>query len=448
MRWLTRSLLGRLTSIVIVGILGSQLAGAVIHFSDRENKLGYAVRQEIAQRIVAVYRAIDGQNLEESRRLAKLLSTPRHQLSIETAAPQSAVAPAQLSVLSKSLGDLLGPGVDIRSLNGPSFSPFNFDIYIRLSSGDWLSVSGRGPKESAGSPLQLLASLGLMLLVVIGLVYFAARSTVRPLGELERAARSLSKDLNSPQLRENGPSEVREVARAFNAMQAQIRDGIEDRERFLAAVSHDLKTPLTRLRLRAEMLSDKELREHFLKDFYDMQQLLDSALEYLQGNLADEAVQPIDLIALTESLVDDYHDIGQVVLKAPDTLRFWGRPMALKRALSNLIENAIKYGESVEIDLVARPDGIEIAVMDRGPGLPDDELENVLKPFYRVEGSRSRDTGGTGLGLAIVRQVALNHGGDLCLSNRADGGLKVVLYLPSSAGNTGEPEFCVNRILR
>jgi signal transduction histidine kinase len=309
---------------------------------------------------------------------------------------------------------------------------------LQLSSGDWLRVHGSIPKEVFDLPLYLLPNLGLLLVAVLGLMLVAARSTVRPLIELAQAAHNLSNDLKSPPLAETGPSEVREAAQAFNTMQRRIRNGIEERERFLAAISHDLKTPVTRLRLRTEMLADADLRERFRSDVDDMQDLLDSALDFLRGQSVHEAVQPIDLVALLESLVDDYADHAAVTLQAPDALRFAGRPKALKRALVNLIENAVKYGGRADITVERTTDGIGISVQDNGPGLPEAELEKVFEPFYRLESSRNRDTGGSGLGMAIVRQIARSHGGEVCLSNRPEGGLRAELRLAEAAKSPAE----------
>ncbi len=232
-------------------------------------------------------------------------------------------------------------------------------------------------------------------------------------------------------LPEDGPAEVREAVQAFNAMQQRIRGGIEERERFLAAVSHDLKTPVTRLRLRSELLEDAGLRERFVRDLDEMQDMLGSALDFLQGKAAHETVKPLDLTALVESMVDDYADLGQAVsLHAPEALRITGRPQALRRAIGNLVENALKYGRQATIEISQKEGSLRIAVDDEGPGLPDTELEKVFEPFYRIESSRSRDTGGVGLGLAIVRQVARGHGGDVVLENRAGGGLRALLWLP------------------
>ena len=180
------------------------------------------------------------------------------------------------------------------------------------------------------------------------------------------------------------------------------------------------------------MLPDDALCERFRADLEDMQGLLDGALDFLRGQSVNEGLQPIDLVALLESMVDDYAEHATVTLHAPDALRFAGRPKALKRALSNLIDNALKYAGQADIWLARTANGIQIVVQDSGPGLADAELEKVFEPFYRVESSRNRDTGGSGLGLAIVRQIARSHGGEVTLSNRPEGGLRAELRLAST----------------
>jgi signal transduction histidine kinase len=178
------------------------------------------------------------------------------------------------------------------------------------------------------------------------------------------------------------------------------------------------------------MLADERLREDIRHDVDDMQQLIDDALDFLRGKSVEEPIQPIDLVALVESIVDDFAHTGRVSLEAPDTLRFNGRPRALQRALRNLVDNALKYGQSAQVVLEEKPDGVLISVEDEGYGIPEGEIESAFEPFYRIEESRCRETGGTGLGLAIVRQVARSHGGDATLTNRPERGVRAELRLP------------------
>lgn len=189
------------------------------------------------------------------------------------------------------------------------------------------------------------------------------------------------------------------------------------------------KTPLKRMRLRTEMMSGPQLQGQCRTDVDDMRQLLDGNLDFLRGKALDETMQPVDLIAPVESLVEDYEGMGDVSLQAPESLQWPCRPRALKRALINLIDNALKYGEQAQVVVIHDAQGVEIQVRDNGPGLPEHELQNVYEPFYRIQPSRSRDTGGAGLGLAIVRQIARSHGSDVELSNLQGGGLIARLYL-------------------
>jgi signal transduction histidine kinase len=431
MAWLPRTLFGRLVLVMTAGLLLAQLLGAVLHLSELRRTVGRTVSHELAQRVAAVYRAVDSQTGAERERLARVLSTPRQQLTLEAVAPPDRDDTAMFPEILDNLTVLLGPDVEVRPLRMPRIGNFVFDFYIRLSAGDWLRIQGNAPTEIFAWPWHLLANLGLMLGAVIVLVWFAARTTVKPLTDLARAARDLGEDLRRAPLAEDGPSEVRQAAHAFNAMQLRIRHDIEERERFLAAVSHDLKTPVTRLRLRSELLGDTELRQRFLHDLDDMQDLLGGALDFLQGKAVEEAMQPVDLAAMAESLADDFTAAGgTVTLQESESLRVVARPRALRRAFANLIDNALKYGGCADISLSAANGELLIAIADDGPGLPEGELERVFEPFYRIETSRNRSTGGVGLGLAIVRQIADSHGGTVSLENRAEGGLRAVLRLP------------------
>lgn len=431
MRLLPRTLFGRLVLLMASGLVLAQLIGAVMHLTERQRTIGTTVGHEFAQRVAAVHRAIDSQTGNERQALAERLSTPRQHVSVVAATPATASAMTETSEFLSRLAEVLGPETNIRPVMLPRVGAFAFDVYIELKSGGWLRIEGSAPKEIFAWPVHLFGNLALMLAVVLVLIWFVARMTVRPLTQLAAAARGLGEDLHQAPLSEDGPSEVREAAQAFNAMQQRIRHDIEERERFLAAVSHDLKTPVTRLRLRSELLADENLRERMLRDLDEMQHMLTGSLDFLRGNAADEPSSPIDMVALLESLVDDQMEMGhEVSLTSPASLRFTGRPQALRRAIGNLIDNALKYGERASVELKAEDDNLRIVVEDDGPGLSEEELEKVFEPFYRVETSRNRETGGVGLGLAIVRQIARRHGGDVGLTNHPSGGLRAELRLP------------------
>ena len=432
MKLLPRTLFGRLVLLMAGGLVLAQLIGAAMHLTERQHIIGTTVSREFAQRVAAVHRAIDGHSDNERTALAEQLSTPHQRLSVVASAPAAENAKGGNSEFLSRLAEALGPQIAIRPVVLPRVGAFMFDFYLELKSGSWLHVEGSAPKEIFAQPLHLFGNLALMLAVVIVLIWAAARMTVRPLTRLARAAHGLGADLRQPPLPEDGPSEVREAAQAFNAMQQRIRHDIEERERFLAAVSHDLRTPVTRMRLRSELLTDENLRERFMRDLDEMQQMLIGALDFLRGKAGDEPASPIDMAALLESLVDDQVELGREVALAAVSApaRFEGRPQALRRAIGNLIDNALKYGKRAAVALEADDDGLSIVVEDDGPGLPADEIDKVFEPFYRVESSRNRETGGVGLGLAIVRQIARKHGGDVTLANRPGGGLRAVLRLP------------------
>lgn len=433
MRLLPGTLFGRLVLLLAGGLIVAQLIGAAMHMAERQKMIGTTVNGEFAQRVAAVYRAINHQPPAEHARMAQLLSAPRQLLSIESSAPADTASLVGDAFLVQ-VRDVLGGDVALVPLIVPRPGQFSFDLYLQLGAGDWLRVRGQAPSEILALPVHHFMTLGVMLTMVFLLVWLIARMTVRPLTDLAAAARALGDDLQRPPLPENGPLEVRAAAQAFNAMQRQIRGAIEERERFLAAVSHDLKTPVTRLRLRSEMLEDEGLRERFVRDLDEVQGMLGSALDFLHGKAVDERCQPLDLSALLESMVDDYAEIGEEIeLRVAESLKISGRPQALRRAIGNLVDNGLKYGGRVSVEVTQQDGRLLIAVDDDGPGLPDGELERVFEPFYRLESSRSRETGGVGLGLAIVRQIARRHAGDVLLSNLPGGGLRAQLWLPVGA---------------
>ncbi|MCK5717491.1 MAG: hypothetical protein KAH77_08380, partial [Thiomargarita sp.] len=256
----------------------------------------------------------------------------------------------------------------------------------------------------------------------------------QPLAFLAEAAEQLGRDIKHAPLPEKGPREVRRAAYAFNTMQRRLRRYLEDRTRILIAISHDLKTPITRLRLRVEQLDDEKIRASFLKDLDEMQTMTAATLDFMRGLENQEDIQLLDISALLDSLQADYEDMGILVTiqEGAPIPPYPARPLALKRCLVNIIDNAHKYATHIVVTLKTQPKQLHIIITDEGPGIPEEVLGMVFEPFYRVETSRNRATGGTGLGLSIARNIARAHGGDITLRNRHNKGLAVMLSLPLS----------------
>jgi len=305
-------------------------------------------------------------------------------------------------------------------------------VSVRLRDGGWVNIRTARldePPPWAGKTLQLL---GLLLAVAIAAGLLLTRRMVRPMARLAEASRRLGLGQADAHLPEEGPREIRETIRAFNNMQERLQRHIRDRSRMLAAVSHDLRTPITTLRLRAEYIDDAEIRDKTLATLTEMEAILCAALAFARDEAADEASRATDLAALVQSLVDDYADLGgEVSYRGPDRSIVYCRPVALRRALSNLIDNALKYGGSARVQLIKQEHAHLILIDDDGPGIPEADLDLVFEPFRRLESSRSRETGGTGLGLAVARTIVHAHGGTVRLTNRPEGGLRAAVQLPA-----------------
>lgn len=272
--------------------------------------------------------------------------------------------------------------------------------------------------------LPYVFAIQMALLVVC--TWFAVRQAIRPLGDLAAAADALDPNRKSPPLSETGPSEVAHAARAFNAMRDRIAHYLEERVQILAAISHDLQTPITRMRLRADMADDSPERDKLVHDLGEIERLVQDGIAYARSAHGNgEKVSRIDLASFIDSIAYDYQDTDKsvtvlgIVQGTAST-----KPHALRRILSNFIDNAVKFAGAAEISVERRGEGdIVITVLDRGPGIPEDMLEAAMQPFFRLEQSRNRETGGTGLGLAIAQQLAAAIGGSVRLYNRAGGGL-------------------------
>ena len=293
------------------------------------------------------------------------------------------------------------------------------------------------PSKPPSNPIQAETYyyLGLFLACIAGLALLVSRMTIRPLQQLAQAATDLGQDINRPALKEVGAKEIRQAISAFNFMQLRIRDHIQQRTQMLAAITHDLQTPLTRLRLRLEKVNDNELHDKLVGDLSTMQMMVKEGLDLARSMDSNENLQALDIDSLLDSLCTDASDAGHdVSLIDKSKVTVMARPQALRRCLNNLLDNAIKYGHRAQIHLMQtmeeKQKWLHICVRDGGTGIPPDQQNRVFEPFYRIETSRSRETGGTGLGLTIAMNIARQHNGKLSLSNLPEGGLEVRLSLP------------------
>ena len=480
MRLLPRSLFARMVLILLGGLMAAQLLSFAIHWQERGEFIMRAMGTRSAQRIADIVTLLDSIAAADRARIVSVLDSPRLRISLDEPpllpvtdddAGKAEQAEQYAAVLQRALGEnypLVVNVTDARPWGGPgpgygmgpgmmggpgrwgtdagapgqsgpgAFGPgmrrhagISFIVQARLQDGTLVTFNSRQSSEAVNWPYRLLLSLLVLLAAVFAVTLVAVRWVTRPLKTLAEAAQGLGEDINRPPLAEHGPLEVRGAARAFNTMQKKLVKFIAERTRIFAAMSHDLKTPITRLRLRAELLDDSELRAKFEKDLQEMEAMVGAALDFMRGLDSQESAQPIDVMALLESLQADAREVGgQVEIEGAARAPYRGHPQTLKRCLGNLIDNAVKYGNSATIIVEDTEKQLRICVRDAGPGIPEAELERVFEPFHRLEGSRNRSTGGTGLGLTIARSIAQAHGGELVLRNRPQGGLEAVLTLP------------------
>jgi signal transduction histidine kinase len=302
-----------------------------------------------------------------------------------------------------------------------------------LRDGQWVVFDSQLQPEVWTWPYRALLSALVLIVAVVLLAIFGVRWVTRPLKNFAAAATELGKNINRPPLAETGPLEVIQASRALNGMQTRLSRYLDDRTRILAAMSHDLKTPITRMRLRAELLDDEKIKEKFTRDLSELEAMVTGTLDFMRGIETSEAMQLLDINALLESIQEDARESDQSIqIIGHSSMPYQCRPQAMKRCLSNLLENAIKYGGSAQVQVMQLPASLHIVISDQGPGVPADKLERLFDPFYRLESSRNRDHGGTGLGLTIARSIAEQHGGTLTLKNGVKKGVECHLDLPIS----------------
>ena len=302
-------------------------------------------------------------------------------------------------------------------------------LSIALSGGQWLNIDTRFERPPLQWPLSSFLAFGLTAaLILVAAFWFVMTRLTGPLRSLSRAAEGLGRGDAGEPLPVAGPEEVRDLTRAFNRMQERLTRFVADRTRILAAVSHDLRSPLTAMRFDAEVVEDEETRESLIASIDEMQTMAEATLNFAEGLAGREASEVVDVSNWLETLAGDKATPFKLIGGPLMTVRI--RPLALRRAIRNLVENAIRYGGSATVGWHCAGDDLVIEVDDHGPGIPEGELDEVFAPFHRLEASRSLETGGHGLGLAIARAIVRGHGGDIRLENRPEGGLKASIFIP------------------
>ncbi|MFZ6848388.1 ATP-binding protein [Undibacterium sp. RuRC25W] len=438
------SMWGRVFSVLMVGMVSSTALTGWLAFGERERTLmQYRVSHNI-ERTEQMARALDV--LPTSSREQFLAAAPPMGLQVASAPSESTPATPE-SDYAKAVSEKLGESFHVTSLptdaalcprqpKGTNVPHLPCEtLGITLHDGTGLRLTVTPPRSTPPLHSDFVQYLLMFLVSIAILSYVIAKMAMRPLQQMAEAAMALGQDINSPALPEKGTSEIQQATRAFNAMQGRIRHHISQRTHMLAAITHDLQTPLTRLRLRLEKVSDPELRDKLIGDLSAMQMMIREGLDLARSMDSSEALRPLDIDSLIDSVCSDAVEAGQQVsFSGLPGITILAKPQALRRCLTNLIDNAVKYGHYAKISLKLEKDDatdvLKILIHDGGAGIPADFQRKVFEPFFRMETSRSRESGGTGLGLTIAQNIAQQHGGQLQLSNLPEGGLEVALTLP------------------
>jgi signal transduction histidine kinase len=461
MRTLLDSIANRVFLILLAGIAVATVTTTWLAANERQNTMRELRYQRVAERVDQIVGALD--EAAPGARQIVLDAARDFGFDAQLGNPPPAAGqsnPDLVNALKAQLGDdrriiesrdvkcesgrptlQFGPPPGAPSKPGNAGQPAGTDscrlIYVSLRDGELLTLNlktqrDRAPRQRPPQRSGIDGPYMLLFLALIALLAYAvARMTARPIKQLAAAAGELGQDIDQAPLPEQGPLEIRQAASAFNLMQARIRRQIQHRTHMLAAITHDLQTPLTRLRLRLEKVGDAELRDKLINDLAQMQQMVQEGLDLARSMDSSEAMQRLDIDSLLDSVCADASDAGLTVTQSGRAqASILAQPNALRRCLTNLLDNAIKYGHSADVSTGVENGKVAIRIRDHGTGIPEDQLEAVFEPFFRLETSRSRDTGGTGLGLTIARNIAENHGATLRLNNCADGGLQVTLLLP------------------
>jgi signal transduction histidine kinase len=452
-----RSLRGQMIALVLVGLGAAQVFGFIIYRMQHQSMLRSLQDQYVLARLTSVVRLLADTPPALHERIVHAASSPPLQLAIADKPILEATTFSGRSLrLRQQLAELMARDRhDIRiglRLRPPPLRDEDRDdddyhgrhrhkhahkgatvmaVAVPLDDGRWLNTLSRPRPPERFWQWSSLLSVSLSALILSLLMIWMVRRITFPLGCLSAAADRFGRGEAAEPLPERGPSDIQHTIRAFNQMRARLERFVQDRTHMLAAISHDLRTPITALRVRAELIGDQETRHRIVSTLDEMQHMTEATLTFIREESAPEETRLIDLAALVESLCDDLSDTGKPVsFNGPAKIPYRCRVMSLKRALGNLVDNAVTYGQRARVTLAEEQKGLRIDIDDDGPGIAEPDMERVFEPFERLETSRSLETGGVGLGLAIARSIVRQHGGDITLANRPQGGLRTTVWLP------------------
>jgi len=448
-----RTLAGRLVALALLAVATAQLVVWWVFVDERHWALARLGRERIVEQLVPAVRLLAATRPDEHEAVIRALATPSLVLAIDRqpiVTKEANVRHPLARRLARELGTQpRGVRIELATREGRFAAEEEEDegkpwrrprviaaVSIALPDGRWLNARSvpTAPVPALARPY--VAMLAILAVLLVAAVSLGTRRATRPLAGLAEAAERLGRGEPVAPLPETGPEEVRRAVAAFNRMQERLSRFIADRTRLLAALGHDLRTPITSLRLRAELLDDEEAKQRIVETLDEMQRMVESTLAFAREEAQAEPVRETDLAALVEGTVEDLSELGldvRLVASEPVVARI--RSAAVRRALRNLIENAVRYGKRARVGLVREREEAVVRVDDDGPGIPADKLEEVFEPFVRLDPSRSTETGGVGLGLAIARGIARAHGGEVSLVNRPEGGLRACLRLPLATPN-------------
>lgn len=443
MRWMWDTIAGRTIVVLVAGLAISLGLSQYLYQRSMERELREGNTSRLADRLIVLRETLMRLPEAERDEAAHALSGGPLQLhwspealSVAGGTPHPTSVRIR-EILFQRLPGLeeqqlvIGSSPDANATPGGHRTDHLTLISLALTDGTWLNMSLAQVQEPGLASPSFIGTLLLLSLAVGLLSYLMSLWLTRPLSDVAGGARRIFAGAQDVTLVETGTREVRDLVAAFNDLQDRIKRLVGDRTNMLAAVSHDLRTPLTRLRLRVEGLGTQEPKGSIIRDISEMEAMLDATLAFIRGDASEEPVEQIDLAAMLQTIANDFEDAGQLLDLAPvDNLVITARPQTLKRAIINLVQNALKHGGSARIDALKDDRNVRITITDNGLGIPEDELEAVFAPFTRLDQSRNSTSGGHGLGLTIARMAIRLHGGDVTLANRAEGGLVATMSLP------------------